>query len=72
MRVNQRASSTRAWVAIWASIGAVVVLVPNGTGDTRAWRIDDVRYGNNWEFGYRGSLRGVLRDGLTAASRATP
>jgi hypothetical protein len=44
-----------------------VMLLPNGTGETRTWRVADIRYGNRWEFGYSGSLRGVLKDGLNAA-----
>lgn len=49
-----------------------VVLVPLGAGAERTWRIDDLRYGNDWEFGYRGSLRRVLRDGIAAGGRGTP
>ena len=35
MSVNQRASSTRAWVAIWASIGAVVTLAVRARSTVR-------------------------------------
>lgn len=44
-----------------------LLLLPNGTGPSRTWRVADIRYGSTWEFGYRGSLRGVLQDGLNAA-----
>lgn len=44
-----------------------VMLLPTGTGESRTWRVADIRYGSTWEFGYRGSLRGVLRDGVNAA-----
>jgi hypothetical protein len=44
-----------------------VMLLPSGAGETRSWRVADIRYGSTWEFGYRGSLRGVLADGLSAA-----
>lgn len=43
-----------------------VLLVPTGTGESRSWRVADIRYGSTWEFGYTGSLRGVLQDGLRA------
>ncbi len=44
-----------------------LLLLPNGTGESRTWRVADIRYGSTWEFGYRGSLRGVLQDGLNLA-----
>jgi hypothetical protein len=40
-----------------------LVLVTHGTGASSTWRVADLRYGTDWEFGYRGSLRGVLQDG---------
>ncbi len=43
-----------------------VLLLPHGTGASRTWRVADIRYGSTWEFGYRGSLRGVLQGGVSA------
>jgi hypothetical protein len=36
------------------------------------WRIADLRYGGNWEFGYRGSLRQVLQQAPERDTASTP
>lgn len=39
----------------------VLVNVARETNAPAIWRITDIRYGSDWDFGYRGSLRQVLR-----------
>lgn len=47
----------------WADTVVLVKVMPPAekAPTTPVWRVADLRYGTDWEFGYRGTLGSVLR-----------
>ncbi|GAB1344883.1 YqhG/Tai3 family protein [Gemmatimonas sp.] len=47
----------------WADTVVLVKVMPSAAQpqNSAVWRVADLRYGTDWEFGYRGTLRSVLR-----------